>query len=1164
MLSVVFGWNDTARALVRDELLRHKAGSAQAVLLSKWLGDVGADNMASMVGSESMTSSDWMLLALSSIGGDSQKKVGEAFVQRLLEKGDVHPAVAILLGLGENNDAIEVYVSQGNWLEAVLITCLTCPADWGRISYLLRKWGESAVQQGQAELAVRCFSVTSVETTEPWFSPRAQDAVYAAQQERLTGPMSAGALSSPPLSPPSRSGSGRLAAKNASLKLITTFGDKGAPVDPAAAHHAREAGVTPIAQSALPQSALSPGAGDHWQSRTHGFRDPSSARTATPGGFTRRKRLPSRSDIERAKQEAANLVTPITASRDYPSTVNDQRRPPSRTAATPEPTTALKASSYEAGKLAPYASRQDDDHLPSPQAGIFSRLEEASAHKRKPSRDRKPDGLAVHIAETQYLADPSPAPTTSTQSVSSARSGTFSLKEGSVRSGKAKAIDQYISSVEEARELVREANREKRARSKRRAESRQRGDGSRAVSRAREPSETRGRRGDVQYIRPAKRSPSSPVPMSPEEIALASKDSSVEPATTDDESFYKVTSPVDSRASMRSTSEQNIERPLASPDDRLKAGPRSRGRSQSRKVGSAERSPSAPLPAHNLTHLEQDDTNSDGHRIRLRASSKAGHGQPSEPAFDQSGIAEQDIIVVDASDSRDFAADQQIPPPPLSAASSKLVGKPRGMSRKDLAAKELEDRRLSLARRPSAPSIPLPGDLNAGQRPGMGLRSNTDLSNTPTTLTPSIYRSQTVDPEAMSRYGKITGTSTPSAPIGLPATPRAMRHPKYMGSDLSDRDQAPPVPELPVNASELSSIGTGSSLSQYPNSMLTSNASHVAPVYGSTLTSALSTEPFRNTAENDDIGPLLPSTTFGQPFKDTRSASAPPQDLTGVHPLYKSSLPHSSRRQSLTRGHVRKISPPDASQISTSSSNHASIDETISAAGKDDIIIVPEPEPEPPMLPELQHLAGPPPPPPAPPMFNNSGVINIAIDENAPTSQVDVPTTLPSTTYPQPMERAATTSPSLHRRGRGSVSESFGSRFRGFGDRMRSTSRNRTRTPNVDGGGYKPSPYETVLPPVPHVRKDSISRAKSPYEQAMAQQAAGMGMGGGQQDQIPPPPPPPAHPGNFDAKLQETTIPPSTLPPPRSQSTSGYRNPKEIRANMPPGALQQGVQGGFL
>jgi hypothetical protein len=148
MLKVVFGWNEDITALVRDEMKRHRPGSASGVMLAKWLGDMGADSMANMIGSESMTSSDWMLLALSSIGQDSQRKVGEAFVQRLLEKGDIHPAVAILLGLGEQNDAIEVYVSQGYLMEAIILTCLSFPSDWDRQSFLLHKWGQVAVQEG--------------------------------------------------------------------------------------------------------------------------------------------------------------------------------------------------------------------------------------------------------------------------------------------------------------------------------------------------------------------------------------------------------------------------------------------------------------------------------------------------------------------------------------------------------------------------------------------------------------------------------------------------------------------------------------------------------------------------------------------------------------------------------------------------------------------------------------------------------------------------------------------------------------------------------------------------------------------------------------------------------------------------------------------------------
>lgn len=84
------------------------------MLLSKWVGDIDADVMAS----ESMSSSDWMLLAmLSGFGGqNSTKKVGHAYVQRLLEERDIHAAATILLGLGDHNDAVEVYVSHHQYM----------------------------------------------------------------------------------------------------------------------------------------------------------------------------------------------------------------------------------------------------------------------------------------------------------------------------------------------------------------------------------------------------------------------------------------------------------------------------------------------------------------------------------------------------------------------------------------------------------------------------------------------------------------------------------------------------------------------------------------------------------------------------------------------------------------------------------------------------------------------------------------------------------------------------------------------------------------------------------------------------------------------------------------------------------------------------------------
>lgn len=1139
MLSVVFGWNDDVCSLLRDELSRHRPGSASGVLLAKWLGDMGADSMASMVGSESMTSSDWMLLALSSIGADSQKKVGEAFVQRLLEKGDVHPAVAILLGLGENHDAIEVYVSQQYWIEAVLLTCLTCPSDWQRTSYLIRKWGEAAIAQGQAELAVRCFSCTSIETSEPWFSPRAQDAVYMAQQERLTDPKSAGSVSSPPLSPPSRSGSGRrLTAMNASLKLITTFGDKGAavsPDEPATTKPAITAvGITPIAQSALSPSGTQP-----WKMREG--REPSTARTATPGGYTRKQRLPSRSDIERAKQEAREMATPLTAARDKPSRAPSRAsRSTSVASSVPEPSTALPSTVYDVSKLGP--GMQDDDRLPSPAQGAFTRHREESRRRK----ERKPDGLAVQIVETSYGDALSPGPSTQSTQASSAsdyiggsRYGAFSpgpLTGGSMKSGKGRAIDAYINSVEQARQ----AAREERAKSRPRNESRSRNTSrkrneSRASSRRREPSESRGR-DNVRFIQPAKRSPSSPVPMSPEEIAHATFAQAAEPATTDDEDFYKLTSPTDSHQSAKSHafSETRRRRPSEVKTAKIESlAPlvldNDRYQTSSRDHTSQPPSPPLLLLSSKRFGEEEPDTQSEGQGFRFRARSSSrkpgGEDLQDRRRRERSSSRRPTEHTMPSEDRSHIDA--------LEAATVASEPRARTMTRKQIAAQELEARRRSLARRPSAPTIPLPADfLNAG-RPPLAPRSFTELGDSPTSFSPPLSRSQTVDPESMSRHGgngsRVTGTSTPSAPIGLPATPRAMRHPKYMSADPNEREGAPPpMPEIPGRFSELSSMG--SNLSQTENS--------------------------------DSIGPLLPSTVFGQkPPQNiiSRAASAPPEKQNG-YPSYTSGMPGHSRRLSGGRGHVRKISPPDLRRLSEDQ-----LPSSIDAAlySEDQIIIIPEEETMPPpmLLAELQHLAGPPPPPPPPTMFQSShgnlGDIHIAIDEDGPSNAIDPQGPM----LPMPMVRAATADPSSQHRKNAPSSDSFGSRFRGFGDRMRSSSKSRTKPASSEQYRNGPSPYETVLPPLPpyhgHMRHESLTRAKSPYEQAMAAEDVN-------QIPIPPPPPPAPIPGS-DTRLQEMTIPPFTLPS-RSQSSTGYRNPKEIRANMPPETLQQGVYqpGGFL
>jgi hypothetical protein len=333
-----------------------------------------------MVGSESMTSTDWMLLALSNMGQGSQKKVGEAFVQRLLEKGDIHPAVAIFLGLGEHNDAIEVYVSRKYYMEAILLTCLLFPTDWQRQSFLVRKWGEFSVSHGKAELAVRCFSCMGLETTEPWFSPRAQDAVFSAQKQALLG-----SQLSPPLSPPSV-GSSRVAARMASLKLVTDFTRGPQPQRIRQEDEARtpmNPGVTPIAESALSPS----GAAQPWRVTRDPSREPSSARTATPGAY-RRKRLPSRSDNGRSttnNEVLASLAIPDRGQRgeSHPRTAIDNigREAETLPFSTRRATTAGESNEFVLS-AATYAPLKSSDHLPSPAVGVFENLSQKSEQER--------------------------------------------------------------------------------------------------------------------------------------------------------------------------------------------------------------------------------------------------------------------------------------------------------------------------------------------------------------------------------------------------------------------------------------------------------------------------------------------------------------------------------------------------------------------------------------------------------------------------------------------------------------------------------------------------------------------------------------------------------------------------------------------------------------
>lgn len=969
--------------------------------------------MAAMIGSESMTSADWMLLALSTMGHASQKKVGEAFVHRLLEKGDIHPAVAILLGLGEENDAIEVYVSRSYYMEAVLLTCLVSPADWQRQSYLVRKWGEILVAQGQPELAVRCFSCTSVESSEPWFSPRAQDSAFAAQSERMNRP-----ILSPPLSPPSATESGRLRPRNASLKLITSFGDRGAPS--LAAERTPMAGMLGVGVTPIAESAISPGGATPWlRASQRKDREPSSARTATPGGYTR-KRLQSQSGAQRTQKSSD---TPLTASRDFGPSIPTNNLPEQSTRGHSRRTSS--------------ASSNNPDRLPSPTQDVFARLKN-DPKARNGSRERLPVTLQVQVYDTAYLGIEASA-------------------------GQDPASSQ--GRVGRVNEQVQHRGMEN--------------DG-----RSRQLSESRGRQG-MRYIKPGKRSPSSPVPMSPEEVAAANRAMEQEIAQRSASQQTVIIEPTDVRGALKSAKRAGS-RQRKPQGDTLRSG--SRGRNEHKTLGSVGRSPSSPLPmSREPLH---DEYIHDARPAQSGGFSLSGppiEPKGGRPAEDSSGLTDR-IIAWNVTE-----------PSPVQSS------RPRdqdNLARKRLAARELEERRASLARRPSAPVIPLPGTPDI--RPPLAPRFHTELGETPHSFLPPlsgpIQRSHTVEPHEMMRSPqRLGGPSSSSASIGLPATPRAMRYPYHMSSDNKDNGTIPAVPDIPQRVSTLASA--------FPGQTAETN--------------------------NDTVAPLLPSTvfSFAGPQSPPRSASVPLERYER-NPAANSSRPKAalpqlpSTRGSIGRGHSRRTSQPEGQSAyqHTELPFRTSIDETLHE-DDDDVVVVVDSGFSDAILPELQHLTTPPPPPP-PPMFlaapdtrsSQAGIIDF---EDAPMI-IDV---LPT------IQRAATASPThamnSHRRGRNSsVSEGLGSRFRGVKDRMRSTSRPRPRSPDRQN----PMPYETVLPQVA-ARRESISRPMQSHEYSTS---------------IP-----------ENGSLVEHSIPPENigLPP----SRQGYRNTNDGRAKLAPEVLQQGV-----
>ncbi|KAI0451895.1 hypothetical protein F5B21DRAFT_361068 [Xylaria acuta] len=1136
MLSIIFGWNREMEDLVRDEMLRHPARSPSRILLAKWLGDMNADVMTAT--SENMTSSDWMLLALSGIGGHaSQHNLGRAFVQRLLENGDVHAAATIMIGMGDYNDAIEIYVSHKKFLEALVLLCLFFPGVWERQAAVIKKWGEFAVQHGQQGLAIRCFACTGVESTEPWASPSAVQTTFQNIHPSIPEVMS------PPLSPLGLNrGPQRSIAKSSALKLITSFDDKKqkskffAGGDDGKTPIA--AGVTPIAESAISPGGRDPGTAFLRPSQRSALNTPASANPVTPGGFGR-QRLPAIGELS-ADGHRRNLADDVFVDA-VPDTTQPGPQVHSRQGSNDHYNTGM--SVLRAATASPMMMR--DSHVrkeappPSPGPESIQALMQQGRSSRNGARDRRPEGMELELnsidaAMGSDVTSPEQSGTSSTRFHWPTRRRGPGSVAGSVTSNSSagrsyrlnyngvgnKSLTDYIHSLEAAQHYSKKTRSRESSRHRQDDRSARSRETSRSRKAARETSKERGRGGGRNWTpKPAKRSPTSPIPMSPEELINLSTPKQVdiqlsdegvapltldstEPSTVRKSSQIRRLSPRSTRVSSRTSSRASRHRSR----ERRPPALQLRGRSNGRGDGSVVRSPSSPLPMSDQVkfyHLPSDDEADYQAAVEAQEQFRSRHNRsgsakdPSSPAVSRAR---------DRSESRrrrNKTPAEQEPPMPAqptreqptaqaSAGDLKQISLERQL-KKEAAARELEERRKSLARRPSVPPILHPDNLSPIiSRPPSAFELPQTTFVPPRDLPP---RSQTAD-HTTHRASNMRSPNRQM--IGLPATPKAMR------LQFKNERNMPTVPPIPTT------YKTSPSSSGQPSPDKPGNNSPTKIPEDAPLT-------------------LLPSTVYSPPVRPNipRCMSAPiPEEPAGP--------PTFSTHPTFPQG-MQAPSQPRRSSVST---RKMSIDATAGMRGIDEIIgggrhsrkssrdDIPPPPPPPPILKELQHLAMPPPPPPAPlpglrPTVYGSpagtGSIEIVMDEDLDQGQGPaIPAAAPmhESTVPIIAPPAPPSSRNGHNRGRSATDNSIAGRFNRATERMRSASRGRSNS--ILGSRTKSpeqtSPYESVPPPPQSV---GYSGPALP---------------------LPPPPPPPP-----------SSAPAPSVPYNNPASQTMERHPREVR-----------------
>jgi hypothetical protein len=186
MLRKVFGWEEDVRSLVRTEWHMHRQHSIERAILQCWLNEDLVDHSDRNHSTRRSLGVDWIVLALRASAGNDDQTMGMGFAWRLEKEGDVHSAAALYIGMNQVERAVEMYTSDGQWIEAILLTALKWPDEWQRIANLLRRWTSAMLAECDElrSLAARCIASSEVKPKQHWAPLSAKYAAFLPKRER--------------------------------------------------------------------------------------------------------------------------------------------------------------------------------------------------------------------------------------------------------------------------------------------------------------------------------------------------------------------------------------------------------------------------------------------------------------------------------------------------------------------------------------------------------------------------------------------------------------------------------------------------------------------------------------------------------------------------------------------------------------------------------------------------------------------------------------------------------------------------------------------------------------------------------------------------------------------------------------------------------------------